>query len=87
MRILISLMALALVSCGQGQAHPYPEAAHAEFNRSCPPSDAVCACTWESLTHRLAYEEYDAAMRRFRSEGLMDPRITRARTECIERSH
>jgi hypothetical protein len=37
------------------------------------------------MTQTLTYEEYEAALARFREEGLMDPRVTRARTGCIER--
>lgn len=75
---------LTLAACGQ-TPNVYPEDARARFDASCPPDSAVCACTWERMTQTLTYEEYEAALARFREEGLMDPRVTRARTGCIER--
>jgi hypothetical protein len=33
----------------------------------------------------MKYEDYQAAMERYNSRGLMDPRVTRARTTCLER--
>lgn len=88
MRRFIVAAALVAASCGQqtGPAHPYPESARAAFDQSCPVSDPVCACTWAELTQRLSYEDYETAMRRFRTEGLMDPRVTRARTNCLGRN-
>lgn len=77
---------LLLASCGGGEPHEYPAAARANFNASCPPSEAVCACTWDRITRTVPYEEYQSALERFRTDGLMDPRITRARTTCIERN-
>jgi hypothetical protein len=81
----IAIAALALSACGQGEPHPYPAAAQARFEASCPSQSAVCRCTWDKLTRTLTYDEYEAALARFRTDGLMDPRITRARTQCIER--
>jgi hypothetical protein len=77
--------ALALSACGQSAAHEYPASARAQFERSCPISDAVCECTWDRLTHSMPHEDYKAALERYSAEGLMDPRVTRARTTCIER--
>lgn len=77
------LTSLALAACGAGEAHPYPSAAQAAFNASCPPAEAVCACTWDEITRAMSYEDYEAALERFRAEGLMDPKITRARTACL----
>jgi len=77
--------ALILGACGQGAAHPYPESARARFEASCPPASEVCTCTWDRLTRTLTFEEYEAALERFRNDGLMDPRVTRARTHCLER--
>ncbi|MGD9815566.1 MAG: hypothetical protein AB7Q23_16930 [Hyphomonadaceae bacterium] len=86
MRGLIALAGLALLgACGQGAANPYPDAARARFEASCPSESAVCTCTWDRLTRTLTYEEYEAALTRFRESGLMDPRVTRARTQCLER--
>jgi len=85
-RGLIALSGAAiLMACGQGPPNPYPEAARARFEVSCPSDSAVCACTWDRLTRTLTYEDYEAALARFRETGLMDPRVTRARTQCIER--
>jgi hypothetical protein len=80
-----SIAALTLAGCGQSAAHDYPASARARFEQSCPASDPVCACTWERITRTLSHEEYQAALERYRLEGLMDPRVTRARTACIER--
>lgn len=80
-----TLFAGLLSACGAREPHPYPESARARFEASCPSDSAVCVCTWEEITHKLTYDEYEAALQRFRTEGLMDPRVTRARTSCIER--
>lgn len=84
-RRLIALAALALAGCGASEANPYPAAAEAGFAASCPMSEPECACTWERITRTLTYEEYAAALAHFRREGLMDTRIVRARTACVER--
>jgi hypothetical protein len=78
--------ALFLAACGQAAPNPYPTEAKARFDASCPPEDTVCACTWDKITRTLTYEEYQAALTRMRSEGLMDPRVTRARGACLERN-
>ncbi|MBY0567673.1 MAG: hypothetical protein K2P70_10185 [Hyphomonadaceae bacterium] len=82
---LIALAALTLASCGQGAPHPYPEAAQQRFEASCPSDSQVCVCTWDQLTRTMTYDEYEAALQRFRETGLMEPKVTRARTQCIER--
>lgn len=84
-RILSFIAVLALSACGGGAPNEYPAEARSHFEASCPPESAVCACTWDKLTRTLTYEEYEAALTRFRDEGLMDPRVTRARTQCLER--
>jgi hypothetical protein len=33
----------------------------------------------------MPHEDYKAALERYQTEGLMDPRVTRARATCIER--
>jgi hypothetical protein len=82
----IALVGLTLLAaCGEAEPHPYPAAAQTRFEASCPSTSAVCRCTWERITVAVTHEEYEAAMARFRAEGLMDPRLTRARTQCIER--
>ncbi|HVY86290.1 MAG TPA: hypothetical protein VG943_14240 [Caulobacterales bacterium] len=80
---LAALAVLALCAC-QGAPHEYPASAEAQFHRTCPANDGVCVCTWDQVTRLMTYDEYREAMTRFRREGLMDPRITRARTHCIE---
>lgn len=85
MRRLAVLLAILAAGCGSGAPHPYPESSRAEFHSSCPAEEPQCTCTWDALTRRIPYEEYRSAMDRFRADGLMDPRITRARTECLER--
>ncbi|WP_135212578.1 hypothetical protein [Vitreimonas flagellata] len=84
-RVLSLMAALALAACGAAEPNPYPAEARTHFESSCPPDSAVCSCTWDNLTRTLTYEEYEAALARFREEGLMDPRVTRARTQCLER--
>lgn len=74
-----------LASCGEPAPNPYPESARQRFAMSCPPESAVCTCTWDKITRTLTHEEYEEALARFRDTGLMDPRVTRARTQCIER--
>lgn len=85
-RIVLAFCAAALlVSCGEPAANPYPESAQARFEVSCPSQSEVCVCTWDKITRAMPYEEYEAALERFRETGSMDTRITRARTQCLER--
>ena len=86
MRMLVMAAAslLALSSCGQGEAHAFPAAAHTQFEQTCPATSDRCCCTWEQITRTMTYEDYEAALDRYATEGLMDPRITRARTHCLE---
>ena len=88
MRIgLIAIAAFALTACGGEKApHPYPPAAEAHFFSACPADSAVCVCTWDAIKREVTHEEYEAALARFRETGLMEPRITRARTKCIEQN-
>ena len=79
--------ALLTSGCGQPPPHPYPAAAEAQFHVSCPAGDPVCECTWDQITRTMTYEDYQAAVETFRTDGTMDPRITRARTHCIEHQH
>jgi hypothetical protein len=76
--------ALFLAACGGGAPNPYPDQARAQFETTCPRTSAVCTCTWDHITHDLTYEEYQAALARYRRDGLMDPRITHARAVCLE---
>lgn len=76
---------LSLAACTQGEPHPYPQAAQTRFEASCPRENPVCACTWDNITRALPYDDYEGALARFEETGNMDPRITRARTRCIER--
>ena len=86
MRCLLAALcgALLLSACGQHSANAYPDSARARFEQSCPRQSAVCTCTWERITRSMTYEEYDAAVTHFRQTGQMDPRVTRARTYCLE---
>lgn len=83
--LIVLAMAGTLAACGGAAPNPYPDSARARFEASCPSDSAVCTCTWDKLTRTLTYEEYEAALSRFRASGLMDPRVTRARTQCLER--
>ena len=87
MRLAIAAIvgALMLASCSEHAPNPYPQSALERFSMSCPPESAVCTCTWDKITRTLTYEEYEAALARFRETGLMEPRITSARTQCLER--
>lgn len=80
----LSLVA-ALAACGEPAPNPYPPEARAHFESTCPPASAACACTWDKITRAMKYEDYEAALTRMREEGLMDPRVTRARTQCLEK--
>lgn len=82
---LIAIAALALTACGEREPHPYPDGARAGFARICTADAAACDCMWGEITMAVPYEEYEAALARFEAEGLMDPRITRARTRCTGR--
>lgn len=70
--------------CG-ASPNEYPASAKTTFNRTCPAGTPLCDCTWDHIIRAMPYEDYQAAMTRFRREGLMDPRLTRARTQCVER--
>ncbi len=88
MRLTIAALmgALILAACGgESPPNPYPQSALERFSMSCPPESAVCTCTWDKITRTVTHEEYEAALARFRETGLMEPRITRARTQCLER--
>ena len=76
--------ALFLMGCGAPAPHQFPESAHTQFSASCPASDPVCACTWDKITREMTAEDYQAAVARFRRDGLMDHRITHARAVCVE---
>lgn len=77
--------ALTLAGCGEHAANPYPEDALARFEQSCPPASEVCTCTWDKITRDMTYEDYEAALDHFRETGQMDPRVTHARTICLEK--
>jgi hypothetical protein len=77
--------ALALLAACSGGPNDYPDEARAEFDQACPLADALCACTWEEVTKSVPYDEFKDALERFAKEGLMDPRISRARATCLER--
>lgn len=77
--------AIVLSSCGERAPYPYPERAHAQFVASCPVESAACVCTWEKITHTMPYEEYEDALATLRETGIMDTRLTRVRTQCLER--
>lgn len=83
--VLVIVGGAVLAACGQPAANPYPESARVRFEASCPSDSAVCRCTWDKLTRTLTYEEYEAALQRFRETGLMEPAVTRVRTQCVER--
>ncbi|HRE44704.1 MAG TPA: hypothetical protein PKY87_12120 [Terricaulis sp.] len=83
MRIeLIAFAALALTACGEKEPHPYPDGARAQFGQICTVDPSACDCMWDEITRTVPYDEYRLALARFETEGLMDPRITRARTRC-----
>lgn len=75
---------LLLVACGEAPAHEFPEADHQSFARSCPTGEPKCDCSWDHIIHSMTAEEYEAAMERYVREGLMDPRLTRARAACLD---
>ena len=74
---------LIAAGCGAKPANDYPATARAVFDRSCPTGEPKCDCAWDKITRTMTYEEYEVAMERFVVEGLMDPRLTAARQECL----
>ena len=76
------LFAIALTGCATRA--PYPEGARVQFEASCPSESALCACSWDKLTRTMTYEEYQAAMVRWREQGIMDSRVMRVRADCVE---
>lgn len=85
MRALIFAAALiGFAGCGSSAPHEYPPEAQVAFHQECPADNPVCVCTWDRIIRALPHEEYEAALERFRAEGVMDPRVTRASTKCRE---
>ncbi len=86
--LLLALLAplLTLLAACQPEPHEFPARSAAAFHRTCPEGDPVCDCTWDKITRAMTSEDYNAALARFRREGLMDPRLTHARTECLDRA-
>jgi hypothetical protein len=76
--------AMLLAACGEHAPNPYPASALAQFEQSCPASNAACVCTWDKITRTMTHEEYEAALTRFRETGQMDTHVTHARTVCLE---
>ena len=56
-----------------------------QYETSCPADNALCTCTWDRITRIMTHEEYEAALARSREDGLMEPKVTRARTQCLDR--
>lgn len=84
--IALGVTLALLAGCsGAREPHPYPESARAQFEATCPRESPMCQCMWDDMTRTLTHEEYEVALARFRETGLTDPRITRARTRCLER--
>lgn len=84
--IVLALCGMALLAgCGERAPNPYPASAQARFEVSCPSESAVCVCTWDKITRAMTFEEYESALAQFRETGQMETRITRARTQCLER--
>lgn len=83
MRPLLLTLMLALAAC-EAAPNEFPARAQAAFHRTCPATDPVCACTWDKITRSMTAEQYADALARFRTEGLMDPAITHARTACLD---
>lgn len=77
------VLAAMLGGCGPKAAHAYPPDARAKFE-GCPVGDPKCDCMWEHITREMTPEQFDAAMTRFKEQGLMDPKLTAARLECRE---
>jgi hypothetical protein len=82
----ILALAFLLSACGASAPHPYPADARENFAQGCPIGDPQCDCMWDKITRSMTFEEYEAAMSRFTTEGIMDPKLTTARTECREKS-
>jgi hypothetical protein len=84
-----SVIALALLGaaagCGEPTAYEYPVRLQIEFDAKCPLRDAFCACSWNRIIHKMDPKEYENAMTRLATEGLMDPRLTEARLYCKEK--
>jgi hypothetical protein len=81
----IILVGALLAACGESAPNPYPAEAKPRFEQSCPPESEVCTCTWDKITRAMTYEDYEAALARFRETGSMAPAITHARTVCLEK--
>ena len=79
---MILFAALALAACGAKPAYEYPPDARARFAEGCPTGKPECDCMWDEITRTMTPEKFDAAMTRFKEQGLMEPELTAARLEC-----
>lgn len=80
----IALILLLLGACSEAPARDFPPEARERFAEGCPTGKPECDCMWDKITRTMTLEEFDAAMSRFSTEGLMDPKLTNARLECRE---
>ena len=81
--ILLALCLLA--ACSAPPAHEFPAEDSALFAQGCPTGKPECDCMWDEITRTMTPDDFEAAMTRFESEGLMDPRLTKARFHCREK--
>jgi predicted small lipoprotein YifL len=74
---------VALTACAQAAPQSFPDSARQRFAQVCPSGDARCDCAWEKITQTMSPEDFNAAVARLDREGLIDPRLVRAREECL----
>jgi hypothetical protein len=79
---LIFAAAVLLAACAEKPAFEYPAEARAAFAKACPTGVKECDCTWEKITRAMPHEEYEAAMARLQTEGVMAPRLVRISVDC-----
>jgi len=82
--LLLSLCLLA--ACSAPPAHEFPEQDHQMFAQGCPTGKPECDCMWDEISRTMTPDEFEASMTRFEEKGLMDPRLTKARFHCREKS-
>jgi hypothetical protein len=82
---LAAVAVLACVACAREVPPPFPPEVESRFAATCPLSDPRCACTYEEVRRVMDAASFTAALDRFETRGLMEPKLVQARETCRER--
>ena len=72
-RWLLALLVVAAVACADEPADEYSEATERAFMRACVAGlgdelEDVCACSYERITRRLSFDEYEELNRQLEND-------------------